>query len=108
MTNNPPEPLTPSELAYHALHPKMSLAQVYYVYTHNSIDGRVMYVGKGKGRRAWEFTRRDKSHKAWMESVRHNYIEIIEEGLTELQAFSLENRTLRDEEPRYNLIRNNT
>ena len=66
-----PNPLTPSELAYHALHPKLSLAQVYYVYTHTTLDGRIVYVGKGKNRRAWEFTRRDSAHKAWLSEQRH-------------------------------------
>lgn len=35
----------------------------YYVYTHSTFDGRVFYVGKGQGNRAWDFKARSTKHK---------------------------------------------
>ena len=99
-------PLTPSELDVHALFPQYNLSPKYYVYRHNDFDGRCMYVGKGCGKRAWHITKRDSAHKAWIENCYHDYVELVEENLTELQAFRIENQLLREESPRFNKIRN--
>jgi hypothetical protein len=102
----PPGVLTPAELAIHAQFPQYSMTQKYYVYLHRDICGMIHYVGKGSGRRAWHKTKRDAAHKAWIESCKHDYVEIIDDCLTELQAFQLENKILREEEPRFNKLRN--
>ena len=55
----------------------------YYVYTHSDLKGNVFYVGKGKGRRAWE----KRSGKAW----ENNYIvEVLFDNLSEREAFDCE------------------
>jgi len=82
------------------------MSQVYYVYLHRDFDGLIMYVGKGKGRRAWHKASRDSAHLYWIEECEHDYVEIVEEELTELQSFQLENRLLREEQPIFNKLRN--
>jgi len=86
--------------------PHYSKEPKFYVYKHIDFDGITMYVGKGTSKRAYQVSRRDSSHKQWIESCSHNYVELVEEGLTELEAFRLENKLLRQEEPIYNKIRN--
>jgi hypothetical protein len=55
----------------------------YYVYTHSDMSGKVFYVGKGTGNRAW--TKRD--GKAW----KNKYgVEIVFDGLTEEEALDAE------------------
>ncbi|EET47979.1 excinuclease ABC subunit C [Thalassobium sp. R2A62] len=106
MTITPQAPLTPSELALHNRFPQYSQTTKYYVYRHNDFDGRCLYVGKGCGKRAWHVTKRDPAHKAWIETCKHDYVEVIDDCLTELQAFRLENQLLREEAPRFNKIQN--
>lgn len=67
----------------------------YYVYKHiNKSTNEVFYVGKGKGNRAWSS---DSRNKFWHNIVNKHgyYIEIIEDGLTESAAFSLEIETIK-------------
>jgi hypothetical protein len=80
--------------------------QVYYVYVHTDFDGLILYVGKGKGKRAWHMSSRDSAHRDWLNTIEHDPVEIVEEDLTEFEAFRLENSLLRSEEPRFNKIRN--
>lgn len=69
----------------------------YYVYIH--IDPRtnlVRYVGKGSGKRAYQFhpARRSGYHLTWLKSLKSlgmkPTVELIEQNLTEEQSFSLE------------------
>ena len=92
------------------LHPKLSLTPEFYVYTHVSEDGRVLYIGKGKARRAWHYKTRDAAHKAWIDEQSHEYVEIVEQNLTELDAFRLESRMLASGEysPTYNIQQRQT
>lgn len=39
------------------------MSKSFYCYTHATPDGEVFYVGKGHGKRAWEFNRRNDDHK---------------------------------------------
>ena len=102
----PPGVLSASERAIHEQFPQYSLEQKFYVYRHNDFDGVCAYVGKGCGKRAWHTTKRDAAHKAWINSCSHSYVEIVDDCLTELQAFRLENQLLREEVPRFNKIQN--
>jgi hypothetical protein len=102
----PPGQLTPAELAIHEQFPQYSMTQKYYVYLHRDICGMIQYVGKGCAKRAWHTTKRDAAHKAWINDCKHDYIEIVDDCLTELQSYQLENKLLREEEPRFNKLRN--
>lgn len=55
----------------------------YYVYTHCHPNGKVFYVGKGTGRRAWA----KRKGKAWQNPYG---IEILFNDLTEREALDLE------------------
>lgn len=68
----------------------MGLMKDFYVYVHRrSTDGKVFYVGKGHGRRA--FDRYDRSAHWKNTAAKHGYsIEIVESGLLEWYAFERE------------------
>lgn len=81
--------------AYHQiknkkLNPKCS----YYVYIHTrKLDNKIFYVGKGSGRRAWEFRGRNN----WWNKVHKKYginVELVFENLTEEEAFQCEKDTI--------------
>ena len=64
----------------------------YYVYLHRDrATGRVFYVGKGHGRRAWETGRRN---QVWKNTVSTLYdgwdVELVRDDLSEIEAFELE------------------
>lgn len=64
----------------------------YYVYFHRDSFGRIFYVGKGSGKRAWSKDR----HPAWKKYVADRLngcytVEIYCDSLTEAEAESLEN-----------------
>ena len=66
----------------------------YYVYIH-SVNGKVFYVGKGKGRRAYKTTSRNKH---WWKVVNesNNYqIDIISTDLDEDSAYQLEGKLIK-------------
>lgn len=58
----------------------------YYVYGHYTLDGRLFYVGKGTGRRAWE---RSARNPHWNNVVNKHGLEvrILFDSLTEEDAF---------------------
>ena len=63
----------------------------FYVYVHKDKDGKVFYVGKGTGRRAWSKSR----HPLWQMYVEDRLggayeVEIVKSGLTEHEAESAE------------------
>src|SRR5262245_2803202 len=64
----------------------------YYVYVHkDKATGKVFYVGKGQGKRAWS---KSKRHANWQEMVTSLGgawdVEIVKNDLSELEAFDLE------------------
>jgi len=63
----------------------------YYIYFHiNPLKNEVFYVGKGKGNRAYDFKRRGQFYKDYISKYRNIVVDIIEENLTEQEAFERE------------------
>jgi group I intron endonuclease len=67
----------------------------FYVYQH--VDPRtnlIRYIGKGRGKRAWDFSARYGHHKNWLKQLKdaglEPRVELIETDKTEEQAFELE------------------
>lgn len=79
------------------------MSNVYYVYKH--IDPRtqeVVYIGKGRGGRAWDVTRSRaeyKEHQEWMTSLMEKghtpdeWVVIVTKGLSEKEALLEESNT---------------
>src|SRR5208337_1001389 len=72
----------------------------FYVYLHKDDSGRIFYVGKGTGKRAWSEDR----HEAWKRYVRDRLegrytVEIVKEGLTEDGALELEEELIGEHGP---------
>ena len=65
----------------------------FYVYTHCKPCGKVFYVGKGSGNRAWSLGHRN---EAWKRTVsKHGYqVCIVQDGLSEGLAFDMERRLI--------------
>ena len=58
----------------------------FYVYLHkNASDGKVFYVGKGTGKRAWSKKRQDYWHEH-VDRVGGFSVDVIESDLSELEA----------------------
>ena len=63
----------------------------FYVYAHKNKDGKVFYVGKGTGRRAWSRSRHPIWHRYVNDRLGGAYeVEIMRSGLTEREAESAE------------------
>ena len=69
----------------------MARVKEFYVYRHIRLDtGEPFYVGKGSGRRAYDMRwARNKRHRA-IQGVSEVKSQIIEDGLSEQEAFALE------------------
>ena len=63
----------------------------YYVYAYIREDLTPYYIGKGKGKRAWD---KGKSHVI-KPPTNLNYIIILEEGLTDIGALAIERRMIK-------------
>lgn len=61
----------------------------FYVYVHKTSAGRIFYVGKGHGRRAWSHKKRS---NYWLTTVRKHglVVEVVEDDLLEWYAFERE------------------
>jgi hypothetical protein len=64
---------------------------IYYVYAYLRKDGTPYYIGKGKGKRAWNHTKQDIINPPIDKSL----IVLLETNLTELGAFALERRMIQ-------------
>ena len=61
-----------------------------YVYAHYEADtGRLFYIGKGCGRRAWSRSQRNRHWKA-VEEKHGRTVEILKDGLSESEAYAVE------------------
>lgn len=69
--------------------PEQSYPTGKYVYVHETLDGKVFYVGKGSGDRAWAKHGRGKQWKDYTRCVEF-VARIIKDGLTDSQAIELE------------------
>lgn len=69
----------------------------FYVYAHIDWEGKVFYIGKGTGERAWSTTR-DHIWKRYVSERTFDIysVEILEEDLTESEALSLEERLITE------------
>ena len=62
----------------------------FYVYIHTKVtDNTIFYVGKGKGKRAWDKYSRNRHWKYIVAKHGHNVV-IVQDNLTEKQALELE------------------
>jgi hypothetical protein len=70
----------------------------YYVYLHRSKEtGKVLYVGKGSGQRAWNSKKRNPDWKSKVEELGDNWeVEIYEDDLTEIEAYRLEEKLVKE------------
>jgi hypothetical protein len=69
----------------------------YYVYAHRDAGGKIFYVGKGTGDRAWSTDRHGLWHRYVRERSGGRYtVEILKGDLTECEAESLEGRIIAE------------
>jgi hypothetical protein len=67
----------------------------YYVYVHKDEDGKVFYVGKGTGKRAWSQDRDTVWHQYVKERLGGRYnVEIVKNELDEDEALLMENEVM--------------
>ena len=71
----------------------------YYVYLHRTSTGKVVYVGKGTGVRAWESKRTSPLHSRWIEwhlnQGSTKFCEVISYYLSEEDALDEEKYTIK-------------
>lgn len=63
---------------------------MFYTYAHYKPDNSVFYIGKGRGRRAWEKSSRSKRWKQLVQEVGDHKVEILAQWSTEQEAFDHE------------------
>ena len=72
----------------------MNNENCYYVYLHRrATDNKVFYVGKGKGRRAWNFNNRNQ-HWTNVKNKHGVIVDIVFDELTEEQSLQIEKDTI--------------
>lgn len=72
-----------------SIYSRNNLPQNFYIYCYIRKDGTPYYIGKGKGKRAWE----KQNHQSV--PADENKIVILEANLTEIGALALERRLIR-------------
>lgn len=85
----------------------------YYVYMHTDELGKPVYIGMGKGDRAWVTRRSGESERnAWKEEqmsfgrVPSDWVYILERGLAKRDALFLEQEYIMTLRPRFNKCHN--
>jgi len=69
----------------------------FYVYAHRDSQGKIFYIGKGTGRRAWSQDRHHVWHRYVQERLNRTYsVEIIQDGLTESEAEAREGELISE------------
>jgi hypothetical protein len=92
--------------------------QEYYVYAHKDPDtGEIVYIGHGRGSRAWHFnsyrrrttdTSRDKEHNDWASSLIQegflpcDFVVVLCRNLSKSDACKVEQQLIRKQQPRFN------
>jgi hypothetical protein len=69
--------------------------RIYYVYTH-SIDGKVFYVGKGRGNRAYQTRSRNRYWHNMVNKYGHPTIKIVKDKLTDDESYELEKTLIKE------------
>lgn len=82
---------------------------LFYVYAHY-IDQELIYIGKGKGGRAWEVKSSSRNDEWWSRIIKamedgviHN-VRIIAAGLEEEEALAIERELIRIRRPSCNVV----
>lgn len=78
--------------------------EIYYVYSH-IMDDEVVYIGKGKGNRAWSEQRYIDEHSEWVLNCIHdeiNFVKMISTRLTNKDALALEKELIQEMKPKFN------
>jgi hypothetical protein len=81
----------------------------YYVYYHiNSETNEIVYIGKGKNDRAWNFSN-SKRNEQWHQYVENNQIEvkIVVVDLLEEEALEIEKSLIKLKKPVLNVLHKN-
>lgn len=85
----------------------MKRSEFTYVYQHTDPDNldSPVYIGIGKGHRAWQITKRDGAHRAFIESTPHDYqyVEILHTGLSDAEAQVIETGLIRELDTKFNI-----
>lgn len=69
--------------------------RIYYVYTH-SINGKVFYVGKGRGNRAYQTRSRNRHWHNVVNKYGQPTIEIVKDNLTNDESYELEKTLIKE------------
>ena len=81
---------------------------IFYVYLHHTKSGEVVYVGKGKNGRAYEIESRAEDHRDFLfgcvskNGTLDSFVTIYKGGLSEQEAFTLENSLITCVGPVFN------
>lgn len=93
----------------------MQLPTVYYVYVYRESDGSVVYVGMGKGGRAWQCQRTNgdtQERNDWKQEQMRvgrlpcDWVEIVCRGLSKSEALELEALLIEEIRPPLNVLHN--
>ena len=79
--------------------------KIYYVYCHKDGD-EIVYIGKGRGNRAWSEARTNDDHTEWATNCIHDsipFVHMMSTRLTSDDAFALEKELIKEIKPKWNI-----